>query len=435
MKHLKLVMTLLLSFTVTAVIIASYNLLRLYQHEKAQITAIVRECAENAFLLEMIGRMKEGEEATQSFIRLNHFVEGAQQREGISGEADTLQISLADLLRVGLEFKDNEWQTDYSSLNRIFLEELHRKGLMAKQGFIFENGSEPSEHNKLWKLSYSLNPSSSKKYILYVSPMRKDVLIRLWGIIIPFTILTLLFSFMAIYLTGIINKMRKLEQMKDDFTHNMTHELKTPVAVAYSAADSMLRYYDQSDEARNKQFLKIIMQRLSFLAGMIENILSMSMERFKTMKLNIEQIAVKPLIEEVARMIELKADKEIKIVIDIPDNLTIMADSLHLGNVLSNLMDNAVKYSGDSVVINIKSDMDSIVIADNGIGIEKTELPFIFDKFYRVSSGNRYEVGGYGLGLFYVKQIIELLGWSIVATSKPGLGTKFTIKFNGNEKK
>ena len=223
--------------------------------------------------------------------------------------------------------------------------------------------------------------------------------------------------------------------MKDDFTHNMTHELKTPVAVAYSAADSMLRYYDQSDEVRNKQFLKIIMQRLSFLSGMIENILSMSMERFKAMKLSIENVEVKPIVVEVAGMIELKADKPVKIDIEIPDNLSVMADSLHFGNVLSNLIDNAVKYSEDTVNIKIKADNNSIVIADNGIGIDKDNLPYIFDKFYRVTSGDRYEVGGYGLGLFYVKQIVELLGWSIDVTSKPGVGTKFTIKFKNNEER
>ena len=237
------------------------------------------------------------------------------------------------------------------------------------------------------------------------------------------------------YLLHWVGRLRTIEQMKDDFTHNMTHELKTPVAVAYSAADSMLRYYDQSDEARNKQFLKIIIQRLSFLSGMIENILSISLERFKTMKLCIENVDVKPIVEEVAGMIELKADKPMKIDIDIPHNLSVIADSLHFGNVISNLIDNAVKYSGDTVDINIKADNTSIVIADNGIGIDKDNLPYIFDKFYRVTSGDRYEVGGYGLGLFYVKQIVELLGWSIDVTSKLGVGTKFTIKFKNNEER
>ncbi|MBJ2198443.1 HAMP domain-containing histidine kinase [Duncaniella dubosii] len=255
------------------------------------------------------------------------------------------------------------------------------------------------------------------------------------GILATSSAVLALMIFLIWYLLHWVGKLRSIEQMKDDFTHNMTHELKTPVAVAYSAADSMLRYYDQSDEVRNKQFLKIIMQRLSFLSGMIENILSMSMERFKAMKLSIENVEVKPIVVEVAGMIELKADKPVKIDIEIPDNLSVMADSLHFGNVLSNLIDNAVKYSEDTVNIKIMADNNSIVIADNGIGIDKDNLPYIFDKFYRVTSGDRYEVGGYGLGLFYVKQIVELLGWSIDVTSKPGVGTKFTIKFKNNEER
>lgn len=197
----------------------------------------------------------------------------------------------------------------------------------------------------------------------------------------------------------------------------------------------MLRYYDQSDEARNKQFLRIIMHRLSYLSGMIENILSMSMERFKTIKLNIEDIALKPIVEDISGMMELKAVKPVEIDIDIPDNISIQADSLHLGNILSNLIDNALKYSGDSVHIIIKADAHSITISDNGVGIDKENLPFIFDKFYRVPSGDRYEVGGYGLGLFYVRQITELMGWDIDVASKPGQGTKFTIRFDGNEKR
>ena len=214
----------------------------------------------------------------------------------------------------------------------------------------------------------------------------------------------------------------------------MTHELKTPVAVAYSAADSMLRYYDQSDEARNRRFLNIILQRLNHLSGMIENILSMSMERFNSLRLNPEPVKVRPLVEEIAGMIEMKADKPVGIEINIPDELSVYADSLHFGNVISNLLDNAVKYSGESVAINISADAGSIAIADNGIGISREDIPYIFDKFFRVSSGDRYEVGGYGLGLYYVRQIAMLHGWSITAESDPGEGTVFKIRLKENEK-
>lgn len=223
--------------------------------------------------------------------------------------------------------------------------------------------------------------------------------------------------------------------MKDDFTHNMTHELKTPVAVAFAAADSMLRYYDQSDEQRNKKFLAIIMQRLSFLSGMIENILSMSMERFKTLKLNIERVQLIPIVEEVAGMIEMKADKPTMIEIDIKEDAFVHTDPLHFGNVISNILDNAVEYSGDKVEIKVAGDANGISVSDNGIGIAEENLTHIFDKFYRVTDGDRYEVGGYGLGLYYVKQIVDMQGWNISVRSELNKGTTFSIKFNDHEKR
>ncbi|MBD5323718.1 MAG: HAMP domain-containing histidine kinase [Bacteroides sp.] len=320
-------------------------------------------------------------------------------------------------------------------MNNLFKKELANYGFNPELAIIQTIGESSGPHGGLWSIDFALTENQSPIYKVYFSPLNEHILRQMSGIIVTSAMILILMGFLIGYLLHWVGRLRTIEQMKDDFTHNMTHELKTPVAVAYSAADSMLRYYDQSDEARNKQFLKIIMQRLNFLSGMIENILSMSMERFKMMKLNIENIEVKPIVEKVAGMIELKAKKPIKIDIDIPANLSVMADSLHFGNVLSNLIDNAVKYSHDTVNIKIKADNISIVIADNGIGIDKDNIPFIFDKFYRVTSGDRYEVGGYGLGLFYVKQIVELLGWSINVTSKPGVGTVFTIKFKSNEKR
>ena len=121
----------------------------------------------------------------------------------------------------------------------------------------------------------------------YISPLTGYIFNKMAGIIITSAAILALMTFLIWYLLLWVGKLKSIEQMKDDFTHNMTHELKTPVAVAYSAADSMLRYYDHSDEERNRKLLSIIMQRLNYLGGMIENILSMSMERFKSMQLNI----------------------------------------------------------------------------------------------------------------------------------------------------
>ena len=409
----------------------------LYNSIKTQTLQTVSECVRKADILEIISRLNgasQGED--DSILRLTLVVQGEKSEAGgyeYPNILDNLSQTMSEYFHV-IEKGDKKMRgRNGDMLNEFFKRELNYSGLYPEQAMIQLISDVQDKSGGLWSIDFALTENQSPIYRVSFSPLNEHVLRQMSGIIVTSAIILILMGVLIWYLLHWVGRLRTIEQMKDDFTHNMTHELKTPVAVAYSAADSMLRYYDQSDEARNKQFLKIIIQRLSFLSGMIENILSMSLERFKTMKLCIENVDVKPIVEEVAGMIELKADKPMKIDIDIPHNLSVIADSLHFGNVISNLIDNAVKYSGDTVDINIKADNTSIVIADNGIGIDKDNLPYIFDKFYRVTSGDRYEVGGYGLGLFYVKQIVELLGWSIDVTSKLGVGTKFTIKFKNNE--
>lgn len=427
--------------TAIAIMVAGniWYLYSLYNSIKQQTLQTVNECVRRADILEIISRLNNTSHGDDdSFIRLTLMVQGEKTPSGsyqYPNLLDNLSQTMSEYFHVIEQVNKDMPERNMAVLDSIFNQELNHAGLYPEKSSIQPCGNNSEKCDGLWSIDFAMTDKQPPIYRACFSPLNSHILRQMSGIIVTSAAILLLMGFLIWYLLHWVGRLRTFEQMKDDFTHNMTHELKTPVAVAYSAADSMLRYYDQSDEARNKQFLKIIMQRLSFLSGMIENILSMSMERFKTMKLNIESVTIKSIAEEVAGMMELKAGKPVNIDIDIPDNLSIMADSLHLGNVLSNLIDNAVKYSGDSVDIKIKADSCAIEIVDNGIGIEKENLPYIFDKFYRVTSGDRYEASGYGLGLFYVKQIVELHGWSIDATSKPGQGTKFTIRFKSNEER
>ena len=416
-----------------------WYLYSLYNSIKEQTLQTVSECVRKADILEIISRLNSAHQGKDdSFIMLPLVVQGEKSPAGgyeYPNILENLSQTMSECFHVIEQSDKRIPERDGALLNKLFKKELANYNLNPELAVIQTIGESSRYHRGLWSIDFALAKNQSPIYKVYFSPLNGHILRQMSGIIITSAMILVLTSFLIWYLLHWVGRLRTIEQMKDDFTHNMTHELKTPVAVAYSAADSMLRYYDQSDEARNKQFLKIIMQRLSYLSGMIENILSMSMERFKTMKLDIESVAVRPIVEEVAGMMELKSDKPIVIDIDIPDTLSIQTDSLHFANILSNIIDNAVKYSGDSVNIEIKADSDSITIEDNGIGIDKENLPFIFDKFYRVTSGDRYEAVGYGLGLFYVKQISELMGWRINVTSRPGDGTKFTIKYRNNEER
>ena len=439
MKRFRIITAICLSAIAIMVVGNIWYLHSLYNSIKVQTFQTVSECVRRADILEIITRLNDGSHGNDdSLLKLTLVVHGVESPEGgneYPNILNNLSQTMSEYFHI-IERSDKSMPERNSAvLNDLLKKELNNSGLYPEQATIQLIGDSTEECDGLWSIDFAMTDKQSPIYRVCFSPLNGHILNQMSGIIVTSTTILILMGFLIWYLLHWVGRLRTIEQMKDDFTHNMTHELKTPVAVAYSAADSMLRYYDQSDEARNKQFLKIIMQRLNFLSGMIENILSMSMERFKTMKLDIETVAIKPIVEEVSDMMKLKADKPVNIDIDITDNLTVQADSLHLGNILSNLIDNAIKYSGNSVTITIKADARSITIADNGIGIDKEYLPYIFDKFYRVPSGNRYEVGGYGLGLFYVQQIVKLFGWSISVTSKPGEGTKFTLKFNGDEER
>ena len=229
--------------------------------------------------------------------------------------------------------------------------------------------------------------------------------------------------------------------MKSDFTNNITHELKTPIAVAYAATDSLLNYGMLQHPDKARKYLTIAQKQLQTLSGLVEQILSMSMERRKSMLLNIVEVPLKEVIEPLISQHQLKVksgektDKKVNISLSVePENLMVHADRMHFSNIVSNLIDNAIKYSEDSVKIEIKAfrkaeDEVLVSVSDNGIGIAHDKLPYIFDKFYRVTDGNKYTVKGYGLGLFYVKSLMDKMGGSVSVESEPGKGSCFTLHF------
>lgn len=438
MKRFRIVTAVCLGAIALLVSANVWYLWRLYGSIREQTLATVGECVRRADILEIISRLKESSvPGDDSFIRLSFILKGEKTDRGdyeYPNIFENLGSTISETFHFYEQGKLQFPPRDFERLDSMFRLELNNAGLAPRRAFLLPPGEKNAATAGLWSVDFSISDDSEPIATAWISPLNGHILGRMAGIIVTSAAVLALMTFLISYLLRWVGRLRTLEQMKDDFTHNMTHELKTPVAVAFSAADSMLRYYDHSDEARNRRFLTIILQRLGFLSGMIENILSMSMERFSRMKLKLESVALKPLVAEVAQMIEMKADKPVEIVVDIPDNLSIRADVTHLSNVISNLLDNAVKYSGDSVSIRVEADSDRIMVTDNGIGISRANLPRIFDKFYRVTYGDRYDTGGYGLGLFYVRQIVSLHGWSIAATSHLGQGTKFAINLNGNEK-
>ena len=281
--------------------------------------------------------------------------------------------------------------------------------------------------------SFNINPDEGIYYKAYMTPLTRHILSQMFGIIITVFLLMVAFSLAFWYLFRTVSRLRTIEEMKDDFVSNMTHELKTPIAIAYSANDALLNYDTTNDPDKKTKYLTIANKQLRRLGELVENILAMSMERRKTMKLRPEDIQLREFVEEIAAAQRMRGDKDITINVNIPENTTIEADRAHLANVLNNLIDNAIKYSRDSVEITVTGDSHDLSVRDNGIGIPSKSIPYLFNKFYRVPHGNRQDVRGYGIGLYYVKSILDKMGWGIKVNSVEGKGSVFTIKFSKDE--
>ena len=287
--------------------------------------------------------------------------------------------------------------------------------------------------NKAIQFNYPISTQSEQYYQLTLNTPSLLVFKQMAGILISSLLLVILILIAFIYLIHTILRQKTVEELKTDFTNNMTHELKTPISVAYAANDVLLNYDNNANE-KQKKYLGIIREQLTQLSGLVEQILTLSVENRNTFRLKQESIPITDIIPPLIEQHKLKAGKPVNFTVNIPDNIAVFADRTHFYNMLGNLIDNAVKYSGDKPCdISIQAETQAngirISVTDNGIGISEASLPHIFDKFYRVPSGNLHNVKGFGLGLYYVKDMMAKHGGSVSVKSQPGKGTTFTLHF------
>ena len=277
---------------------------------------------------------------------------------------------------------------------------------------------------------YNYDLYNRMAYRLWVEPTSRVVFHQMQGILGTSLLIIFILGIAFWYLLRIILRQKTVEEMKEDFTHNITHELKTPIAVAYAANDALLNFPSESPEKR-KSYHSIVQEQLQHLSGLVEQILSMSREQRKDFRLNYETVELRPMLENIINRQRLKSKKGVSIHLQMKEPLSIRADRTHLSNIISNLSDNAEKYSDEKAEIVIRcqklKSACQIEVIDKGIGIPSDKLPFLFNKFYRVPTGNRHDVKGYGLGLYYVKTMAELHGGSITVESTPGKGSTFTL--------
>lgn len=272
---------------------------------------------------------------------------------------------------------------------------------------------------------------------LYISVPYEKFLQETWGLILSSALMLLLMGGVLIYLVRTMFEQKNLEQMRQDLTHNITHELKTPLSVAVAANDALRNFSADNDPTRRRRYLDITAIQLGQLQQMVEHILSASLEQGDAKRLTIEEFTLRPLLEELRQSAEIRSEKEVEIEIACEGDFTVKADRFHLSNILSTIIDNSVKYSAESARIKVKGykmgGQSVIEVEDNGLGIESKHLKHIFEKFYRVPKGDVQDVRGFGLGLYYSKQIVERHGGEISATSRIGEGTTIKITLPDDE--
>ena len=253
---------------------------------------------------------------------------------------------------------------------------------------------------------------------------------------IPAFAFTIILIVIFVYTIVVAVREKKLSELKNDFINNMTHEFKTPLS-SISLAAQMLSDGDvRKSPATLHQISTVLNSESRRLRFQVDKVLQMALFEREEVKFKFEDADLNELIGSVASTSRLRIESHGGTLTFNPDavNSVVQVDKLHFTNVIFNLFDNALKYRDEERPLHVEvttrdleGGMIEIEVADNGIGIRSEHLKKIFDKFYRVPTGNVHNVKGFGLGLAYVKRVVDEFGGEIHAESEPEVGTKFTI--------
>ncbi|HWI92286.1 MAG TPA: HAMP domain-containing sensor histidine kinase [Flavisolibacter sp.] len=282
---------------------------------------------------------------------------------------------------------------------------------------------------------------ASDEMLIIIVPQIKSLVFKdaRYRMIIAAAIVFTLIIFAAFYLT--INTMirqKKLSEIKNDFINNMTHEFKTPIATISLAVDAIKNEKVQRDTEKLVYFSSIIKEENQRMNRQVETILKSALMDRQEVQLNLKPLHVHEIIGDVADNFILRLQEKqgmLETELNATDDL-IEGDEVHISNLVNNLMDNAVKYSKENVppIIKVVTSSNNkkftIRIEDNGIGMSRETVKRIFEKFYRAHTGNIHNVKGFGLGLSYVKNVVEAHNGTIKAESTLGKGSCFTIEFD-----
>jgi two-component system phosphate regulon sensor histidine kinase PhoR len=320
----------------------------------------------------------------------------------------------------------NNDEINFTRLDSIFTNQLSKKGIKTPHYLVLlEKDIKVGGSNKAEDIELSLFSNSKSTFLrpnqnlraYYKDPTIEALKKSTTGILFSL-LLSLSVIFCLIYLLKIISTQKELAEIKNDLINNITHEFKTPIATISTAIEAIESFNVVDNKEKTKQYAAISAFQLKKLHVMVEKLLETATLDSESLLLQKEPTNIVDLVAKIAKKFELLTKKDIKFTTNI-DSKILKIDLFHFENAISNLVDNAIKYGGDSIEINLNSvlNVTEISVADNGKGIDKSQQERIFDKFYRVPKGNTHDVKGFGIGLYYTQKIIEKHNGSINISS------------------
>ena len=363
-----------------------------------------------------------------------------KQIDKVLDRSEMIQIILNKLLTGDRNIKT---ELNKNSIEKLIKTSLKQKNINIDFEYLLLDNEKNNillsntEDDKILKSNFSIslfqNDLIDSNLVLFLDFPLKNSYLRdnnIYSLAFSF-IFILLIALSFYYVVVKAFRLKKLSEIKNDFIDNMTHELKTPISTISLACEAMI------DNKKNKNdYVKIIDEENKRLGHQVERVLNIARTEKQSYKIDKSSVNIHEIIEESINVFRFKLEKKGgKIVNKLnAENPIINGNKSHLVNVFNNLIENGIKYSKDKPVITIESRNDKssmeISIKDNGIGIKKNNLDKIFDKFYREPQGNIHNVKGFGLGLSYVKNIVDKLNAKIFVKSKYGHGSVFILKFN-----
>ncbi len=302
--------------------------------------------------------------------------------------------------------------------------------LMNGEPMVVSRLGDDTESLRTLSVDSSVSPVTLR---LTVEDPHSKILASMRGMIIISLLTTLLLIFTFIYLLRTLFRAKTLEHIRRDLTHNITHELRTPIAAARAAVDTLRStpLIANSDTLR-EEYLAMTHSELERLGVMVDSILRSSLDDEEPTRLRPECVQLQALVDDVLSSLRLKySSRQIDFSSDIAANTAMWVDRASLRVILLNLVDNSIKYSEGvakiKIVASSKDDKTLFSVEDEGVGIDNREQKRVFDKFYRVTSAYRQTSQGYGIGLYHVQKLVERNGGSIELWSAPKRGTKITV--------